>query len=311
MLKFLQLIEKYFGLCLVLALVIWLTLPRFAILFQPYIIYIVQIILFLSCLKVDFTKFKTAFKRPWRILYISVFVMIIFPIFFYLLTKIVYPELAIGILILTAMPTAMSAPVFTDITKWNTSLTLMFTILLTLICPITVPFLIKYLIGVQIHIDLRAMILMLTKVVFIPFILAVIVRWLVPKAITKTKEYYGWLSIILLMFVIFPPLAAYRSYFFTNPIKIIPMLLYLCVISALLHILWWVISYKSSHEDKTSISIVTWYMNLTLSIVFAMQFFWPAAVMVIILFDIPWDLMLIPFKYIVERIWIKEKQTNK
>ena len=306
MLKFLRIIEKYFGVCLVLSLVIWLTLPRFAAAFQPYILYIVEWILFLSCLKIDFSNFIKGFKRPWWIIYISIIVMIICPIIFYLLTKAIYPELAIGILILTLMPTAMSAPAFTDIAKWNTSLTLLFTITLTLICPITIPFLIKYLVGMQIHINIREMFFMLIKTVCIPFILAIIVKQFLPKIIEKTKDYYGWLSIILLMMVIFPPLAVYRDYFLANPIKIIPMLLYLCIISALLHAFGWFISYRSPRKDKISLSIVTGYMNLTLSIVFAMKFFWPDAVLTIILFDIPWVLMLIPFKYIVDRLPTKE-----
>ncbi|MEI7562937.1 MAG: bile acid:sodium symporter [bacterium] len=204
--------------------------------FQPYILYLVQIILFLSCLKIDFPSFIKTFKNPGWITYITFMVMILCPILFYTITKLFYPELAIGVLILTAMPTAMAAPAFTDITKGNTSLTLMFTIILTLLCPISIPLLIKYLLGVQIHIDLWEMFFMLIKVICIPFALALLTRNFLPSMIKKSKPYYGGLSIILLMLVIFPPLAVYRDYFFANPIKIFPMLIYLSLVSAGLHI---------------------------------------------------------------------------
>jgi len=302
MLQVFQFIEKKFGLLLLVSIATWLFLPEFAKIFYPYLLYLIQFMLFLSFLKISFVQIKQTIKRWKLIVLIVICIMILCPMIFYFITTYLYPEIAVWILILTAIPIAMSASAIANILQWNASLTLVLTVVTTLVCPFTIPFLIKLLVWSDMKIELLKMFMMLAKTIFIPFVIALIFKKFFTTTINRTNDYYWALSVISLMLVVMAPMAIYRDYFLVNPIKTIPMLIYLTITSISLYIIWWFMWYKMKMEDKISLSISFGNMNMTLSILFATTFFWPAVLLPIIIFQLPRNFMLVPFEYIVKQI---------
>jgi BASS family bile acid:Na+ symporter len=67
--------------------------------------------------------------------------MILIPVLFYFSIRIFNPDLAIGILLLTAMPSGVSTPALTDIVKGNIPVSMSLTIVSQMISPFTVPLL--------------------------------------------------------------------------------------------------------------------------------------------------------------------------
>jgi len=81
--------------------------------------------------------------------------------------------------------------------------------------------------------------------------------------------------------------------------------------SIVLHLIAWNIMPKATREDKVSTTLSIAYPNLPLAIVVANNFFSPMVAVMVVLYDIPRNLMLIPFKYYVDKSNKKNtKETN-
>ena len=76
----------------------------------------------------------------------------------------------------------------------------------------------------------------------------------------------------------------------------------LFTVSALLHTIGWFIFWKGKLKDNIAGSLSLGYMNLSLATVLAAQYFGPEVLLVVLLFELPWDLMLIPFDRVVKKV---------
>jgi bile acid:Na+ symporter, BASS family len=294
-------IEKYFSIFFITAIAIGLFFPSFGIIFEPFMLYFLLAILFLSILKIDTIETFKQIKKPALLAYIVFVLMIATPIILFLITKHLYPEIAIPVLILTAMPAGMAASALTDISKGSISLALIVTIITTLLCPFTIPFLLKYMAGSDLAVSTDPMLLMLVEIIFTPFAFAIIVRKIAKRQIENTKKYYSSMTIILIMPLIMGPLSRYSEYYRNNLGQIFSITIYMFIISAMLHIIGWLMVFWLKKEDKIAVSITNAYMNLSLAIVFTSQFFGPLVLLPVILYQFPWDTMLIPFRYMIKK----------
>ncbi len=295
-------IEQHFGIFFIAAILTGLFLPSIGIIFYPYILHFLIFILFLSCLKIDLLDIITHLKKPLLLTYITFMILIAIPTLLYFITKLINPELALPILILTSMPAAMASATLTDITKGKISLALVITTTTSLLCPFTIPLLMKYLIGASLPVSTYEMLTMLATIIFIPFVATLITRKIAKKLIKKTKQYYSSVSILSIMPLIMGPLAKHSSYFFNNVEKVSYILIYLFLISAILHIIGWIMVFWLKKKEKIATTITSAYMNCSLALVFAAKFFDPLVILVVILYHIPWNTMLIPFRQIIKKL---------
>ena len=95
--------------------------------------------LFFVFLKIDAIEILENIKNYKLMIYISMIYMFAIPVLFYFSIKFFDPELATGILLLTAMPAGVSTPALTDIVKGNVSLSMSLAIVTQLLAPFTVP----------------------------------------------------------------------------------------------------------------------------------------------------------------------------
>lgn len=294
-------IEKYSSIFFIAAIAIGMFFPSLGLILEPYMLYFLLAILFLSILKIDTNEtFKQA-EKTGLLIYIIFMLMIATPIILFLITKRLYPEIAISVLILTAMPAGMATSALTDISKGSVSLALIITMATTLLCPFTIPFLLKFMTGTQLTLSTYSMLIMLSKIIFIPFIFAAITKKIARRQIKNTKQYYSSMSILLIMPLIMGPLAKHSEYYRNNLDQISKITAYMFIISAILHVTGWFMVFWLNKKDKIAASITSAYMNLSLAIVFTAQFFGPLVLLPVILYQFPWDTMLMPFRYIIKK----------
>ncbi|MFH1055609.1 MAG: bile acid:sodium symporter, partial [Candidatus Altiarchaeota archaeon] len=276
----------------------------FGILFQPYVIHCIAFMLFLSCLKIDYGDVLHHLKNPMLIGYLTLTQLIAVPLILFYTTSVISQELAVAVLILTAIPAAMAGPTLTDLSKGNVSLALVITTFTSLLCPFTIPLVMHYALGENLTVSAESMMLSLAKIIFLPFAAAVVVRNAAKKQIEETKRYYSGVTIILLMPIVMAPLAKYSTQIFQNLGEIIVFTIYMFLISAALHTIGWARIYWLRREDKIASSVSSAYNNLSLAIVFSTQYFNPKITLAVIAYELPWNLMLIPFKKSHQKTYI-------
>jgi predicted Na+-dependent transporter len=286
--------ESYiFVMAAAVALGLFLPQAKYLIVWNTFIL---QVIFFLSCLKID-PKQVLDYLKDWRFLSLANFMMLIgFPFVVWLVINPFAPDMGLALFLLAAMPVGMTAPLLVEVVGGRQSVAMVLTVTTSLLAPLTVPLLTKILYGASITVDAVGMFKQLALVIFLPFALAMIARWVVPKAIQTIKPATKPISIILLGLLIAGAVAKQSASIIAlshDWWQLFVAIGTLYVFFFVTHLLgyygfWW-----KKYEDKNTASISLTYMNFTLAIFLASQFFpKPQVLLPLVLSILPWATLL-------------------
>lgn len=292
-----RLLESYL-LVLALALIAGLFWTDKTILLAPFTTLFLQAIFFGSGLKINIGKIRDELRRPWRPLLASALMLIIFPLVAYPIARFFSPEIAVGIMLLAAMPAGMTVPLFSALAGGSETTALVLTVLTSALAPFTIPLVAKLTVGSGIKVDTLGMFWNLVVAIILPLVLAQIVRQLLK---TKTKL-DSWrtkpLSILLLGLLIAAVVAknaaairgSFGSLFF-------PILVGLCVFFIITHFVGYFTAFSRPAPERISYMIALSYMNFVMAIYLAETYFAsPTTVLTTVLALVPWTLMFVPVR---------------
>jgi BASS family bile acid:Na+ symporter len=296
-------VEKYFWLFLIAGIFTGLWNPitfRIFPVFLPKIL--LGMMLFLVFLKIDSLKILENIRNFKLMIYVSVVYMFIIPVFFYFSINIFNSELAIGILLLTAMPAGVSTPALTDIVKGNVPLSMSLTIVTQMISPFTVP-LLFWLINLHGYsIDKLLMLKDMAIIVFLPMILSQVIKKYFPLSIQKTQHLFTSFNVLLLFTFVYFAISSQRNYILNNPTGMIWKIAVLYLVFILLHIIGYFICFRQNKENRIAVAIGAAYMNNGMAIVLATSYFKPEVLVLMVLSELPWNSLLGPFKKVVSKL---------
>ncbi len=271
----------------------------------PYLTYLLILIFFTSCLKINFRELAEKSKDFKVAAYYAALIMIVTPVLFYFLFKpFLTFEYALAILIIVSMPAGMQNVVYASIFRMEKSFPLLLTIITSLIAPITVPLLIHFLTGIQTNLNVFELFRYLALIIFVPMIIAFIVQRFAKTFIVKTEKFYTPLAILLLTVIIMSAIAksGLREIILSGNFSAIlyPFLL-LFVLTFLLYLLGYALSHDKSQSVRLLSALSVAQMNTTLAVTFATQFFEPRTVLLVALYFIPNNLAIIIFGAIARK----------
>jgi len=296
-------IEKYFWLFLIAGILIglWDPLPfKISTSFIPKIL--LGMMLFLVFLKIDSLQVIENVRNYKLMIYISVVYMFIIPVGFYFSLRIFSPELAIAILLLTSMPAGVSTPALTDIVKGNVPLSLSLAIVSQMIAPFTVP-LLFWLIDLDGYsIDKLSMLKDMALIVFLPMIIAQLIKKYFPLIINKTQHLFTSLNVLLLFAFVYIAISSQRDAILENPVGLVWKVALLYLVFIILHIIGYLICFRQNKENKIAVAIGAAYMNNGMAIVLAASYFKPEILVLMVLSELPWNTLLAPFRRAVSHL---------
>jgi BASS family bile acid:Na+ symporter len=297
--KIYQFIERYFWVFQLAGLLIGLWYPIYNEILMSFLKPILMIMLFFVFLKTDLIHILEKIKDVKLMIYIVIIYMFIIPIMFFLSVNLFNPKLAIGVLLLTAMPAGVASPTFTDILKGNTALSISIVIITSLIAPFTVPLLLGLIKINNLSINPFAVFKDLVIIVFLPIIFSQIIKKYFPLTIIKKQHLFTSINVLLLFFMVYAVIGSERDAIISDPTDIIWQIVFLYLIFLLLHVIGYFISYKQKKENKVAIVIGAAYMNNGMAIVLAAAHFGTSILVLMVLSEIPWNTMLVPFRRII------------
>lgn len=300
---FLLLVQSYLFV-ISIALLAGLFLSKYTLLLTPYSTLFLQIIFFLSSIKLNPKLILKEIKDVKMICYVNVLKLLIFPSIIFLIAKITIPELAVPLLLLTAMPVGMTTPLLTEVAEGKVGIALVLTLTTSLLAPFTIPLVVSLFAKTAITVSAATMFWNLIKVIFIPFIMAQFVRHFFQEKIKKTYKIFKPVSLILLGLLIAGAVAKQAIIIHERfGFQLIIDLLILFLLITLFLLAGYFLSNKHPHADRIAISLSLTFMNFSLSIFLASLFFKdPNVLLTSVLVIIPWALMLIPFKYFMSKV---------
>ncbi len=268
--------------------------------------YILQIIFFLSCIKID-PKQVGGHMRDWKYLFWANFLMLVgFPLLVWLVSGSWAGDLGFALYLLAAMPVGMTAPLLAEVVGGKQTLALVLTVTTSLLAPFSIPLLTRWLYGASVSVDALGMFKQLALVIFLPFMLAMAFRKLLPKAVVMVKPATKPISIMLLGLLIAGAVAK-QSEAILAQARDWPLLLGVVVLLfaffAALHAAGYYAFWWKKHDVKATSSVSLTYMNFTLAIFLASQFFpRPSVLLPLVLSIIPWAILPAAWKKLATTI---------
>lgn len=290
---------------LLFALVLGLALPEIFSPFQAQSTFLLQVIFFLTSLRIGFQGVWIELQSWKTLLWITSWMLLFLPVMVFFLVEPFFPILTLPLLLLAAMPVGMTTPLLTQLLQLNTSLALSLTLLTSLLAPFTVPLLVSIFAGSAGRIiEIEHLFITLIQVIIVPFVFAQILRWLAPRWIGATRGWHKPTSLFFVGLLIAAVAGRYHEALLARfTVEHGLGLLVMSLFFLLTHLIGYWIVWWRSREDRLTITFSMVYMNFTLAIFIAEKFFGdPSIIFYTILSIIPWNISMFMFqRFLIHR----------
>lgn len=273
--------------------------PEFGNIFAPYPLYFMMFLLFFSFLKINFLQvFEEVRKKAFILFILCLLKLCVLPVCLFLLTQAIWPEFAVPVLLLSGISTGVVAPFISGLLEASTLLVLMMVVVSSLLAPFSLPALVSLLIGQTIEISFWIMMKILAMVVFLPAVAAILLRYLYPSVLEKLERVQYPVSLFMFACINLGVFGKYSSFFIETPVKVAETILVTFVLSALYHMVGFLVTWGMKREDRLAGAISFAYMNNVLIVVFSSQFFGPLSPALAALYMLPFFAMIVPARIV-------------
>lgn len=296
-----------------IGLVAGLTLPGVFDFFHPWNTLLLQIIFFLSALRVNM-KDLTGYALDWKMhVLTAAFMLVVLPLAVYVPLAPFAPDWALAFMIALAAPTGMTIALIADFFGGKTSLALIIVLLTSVLAPFTIPVITQITVGQSVAIDSVGMLWSLAQVIILPFVLAFLFQRFAPAVVARGDAAWRTASVVVFGVLIASIVSNTTTGAAGAPlITDLRMVLMLLAVFGYLAFLFW-LSYRMVYwrnaAERITIALCMVYMNFTLSLYIADRFFAPQQVvpkLVVILLLL--NLLLPFFKVAAARVVAQEKR---
>lgn len=289
-------IENHFWIFFLGGIILGLIFPRYGETLRFLLEPALMLMLLLVFLKLDLEDILKMMKDLKLMSYLTVLFLIAIPIATYFIFTFIDQTLALGFLLLAAMPPGTASPALTDLVKGNTILSMSTLIVCSLFAPFTIPLLFQYLAPTSFSLDAWSMFWTLAILIFIPFVLSYPIKKAFPKTVLSAVPYFAAINVLIIFFFVYTAIATEQAFILKNSDQVIWQLLWLYIFFIALHVIGYIAGSGRNKRDKIAITVSNTYRNNGMAIVIAASFFSAPIVILAVLSEIPWSTLLAPFK---------------
>ena len=298
------------------SMAIGILLPSFGIIFEPFLLIWLGFLLFLNLIKMEPQQLAFIIKKPLSVIIFTIIKLIAIPILLYAITNMVYPSLALSVLLLSGISTGLGSPFVINVFEKSNSRLLPFVVGMIILTSIAVPFILPSLVFLLIdvskfEIPIENMMILLAEALFLPLFAGWFTKRKASKLAKKIEDKSFLLSMILISFINFGIFAKYSDYFFSQYSFVITM----TIASFALYIIYGLIGYVSAFlldkKDKSfriAAFVIMSYVNNILVVIFASKFFGSEIAALAAFYNLSYYSMIIPMKKI---FYLKKKRYKR
>lgn len=284
--------------------------PSFGLLFEPFLLVWLGILLFLNLIRLEPDDLVGVFKNPKSLIFLSAAKLVMIPLAMYAVTRLVYEPLAIPVLLLSGISTGLGAPFMMNVVWERKSrqlpLVVAMVVVTSLAVPFTLPSLVYFLLGnSEFEIPILDMVSLLAMALFLPIAAGWVTKKRWPEFARKVDSKSFPPSILLVAFLNLGVFAQFSDYFFTKPdfllVEIVASFALFLAFSGIGYFASTVVRDKNADkkESRTAGIIVMSYVNNVLVVVFASQFFGPDIAALAAFYNLPYYGLIIALKKFV------------
>lgn len=225
--------------------------------------------------------------------------MIVIPLVFFYSINLFNDKFAVGIMLLASMPAAIASPAFTDIVNGNSALSASLVIITSITAPLSVPLLFWITNANDFSIHTLWLFKDLALIIFIPMFISQIVKRFLPRFLTGKYHLFTSINVLILSLMVYTVMGAQRNVILNDFETILWKIGFLYLIFIVLHFFDYLIGFKEDKKGKIATTITSAYRNNGMAIVLAAIYFDPSILVLMILSELPWNTLLVPFKKVI------------
>lgn len=294
-------VATHFWVFMLAGLGLGLLYPRYASALMPLLEPALAFLLLLVFLKTDLLGILRSI-RDFRLMgYASLLYLIVVPLGVYLLLRPLDEALAVGMLLLTAMPPGTATPALSDLLRGNVQLSMSLAIVGSLLAPFTVPLLFYTVVGAQLELDLGQVFIKMMLLVFVPMLASQLLKHGAPRLVKASMPYFSAINVLIFFTFVYATLGSQRHLLLAHPWQVVEQLGWMYGVFVLLHVLGFLMAWGRPWPDKLSLVIGHAYMNNGLAIVLAASFFEPSVLVLMVLSEFPWNTFPVGLRWATRR----------
>ncbi len=264
---------------------------------QPYPLYLMMFLLFLSFLPIEFGAIRHLIRNNVPIvLWLTCFKMILLPVLTYFLFLQFAPAYAIGALLLTGVSTGVVAPFISGLVGANGPLVLVIVVVSSFAVPFTLPALVKILLDQEMSISLLTMMRMLLLVIVVPVIVVETLKHFSPKLINGIMKRRYPISLAVFALINLAVFSKYSVFFHKHPAIIMEATLTAVALGGIYLVMGLIALPGSPVEDQLASVIAIGNINNVLVLVFASEFFGPLEPTLAAMYMVPFFGLIFPLR---------------
>jgi predicted Na+-dependent transporter len=290
--------QSHFGFVLAAAFVIGFFFPALGKIPSEGITVILSVVIFMSCFSMKVEDLLRVRPTEFVLYYIARFLL--FPAFAFCISRMIYAKASPAILLLCLMPAGVSSTAFSAILGGNVPLSLFTVAFTTLVTPLVVPTILTYCLESSFHLDSSRLFFVLAVTLFLPMLLYIPLR--------KNRPVNRWisangsfLSVVAIGATIAIVISKYRNTLIQDPMSLFPFLGTAFLLYAALY-LFGFLFFKAELRTRISYCVCSGANNIALAISLSLLYFPPETSLFLVLSEIPWVMLLVPFRQLERRI---------
>ncbi len=273
--------------------------PSMGKVFQPYLVYFMMSLLFLSFIRIDFKALlDTSATAAVRLAILAFIKLVALPAALYGLTLMLAPEYAVPVLLLSGISTGVVAPFIGSLIDADIARILRMVIVTSLIVPFSLPVLVKILAGAEMTIPVGVMIRLLAFVIFVPIAAVALLRRFAPRVLEEVGRRAFPLSLTFFALCNLGVFSKYSSFFFEYPGKLVFCVALAYALSVVYYGTGFLVTVGKPMSERLAAGVGLGVMNNVLVIVFSSEFFGPLSPTLAAMYMFPFYTMIVPVKLI-------------
>ncbi|MFA7056940.1 MAG: bile acid:sodium symporter [Candidatus Cloacimonadales bacterium] len=264
----LELIKKWTGLFLLLAVAFGFIFPFFSIL-KPAMIPLLMILLYCSFVRM---KFKLDKFFRWELITFPLVCWVILPPVVYYTSAWLGAELQTGFLLAIITPPALASPIIVALSKGDLEYTVANVTVFNLLSPLAFAMIPQiFLKNSTLNIDYQAIMLKVVFIIFIPLIVALLTNKTIKLknfVLTKIDSYKVLIQMLLIVVAVGTSANKIKA---LDKVNLIQIVLYTYALAGFLYLLGWIIA--RSRQMKFTLPVTLGHKNTLLTITIGLSSF--------------------------------------
>jgi BASS family bile acid:Na+ symporter len=271
--------------------------PNYGLAINPYLNYLLGVILFLSCLDLNIKEILTTLSDVKAQSLSLLVIHLASPLIIYFLRGYFSPEIYLGLILASAIPSGRSAVFLSKIYGGKPIKALTVSTISNSLAPITVPALVWIFAHTTLQIDAVKIGSTIFYMVIIPFSLALLVARTKPgKALNRVSTSISTIMLFLIILGIISPIEPIIT---NHPVLTLALILIVSVLVIVDFFLGTLL--KRDQADKVTYGLICSYKNYTLSTLLSLTLFSPMVALPSVAYTIVNNLLLIPLQFFANR----------